>query len=60
MRSINIPLSFGLGLFFFLTLILAGCGGSGGSGGVKSKICCKFSPVIDVFSLPGQRYCYPV
>ena len=27
---------------------------------VKSKICCKFSPVTDVFSLPGQPYCYPV
>jgi len=27
---------------------------------VKSKNCCKFSPVTDVFSLPGQRYCCPV
>jgi len=26
--------------------------------GVKSKMCCKSSPVIDVFSLPRQRYCY--
>ena len=27
---------------------------------VKSKMCCKFSPVIDVFSLLGQPYYCPV